>query len=115
MTGDDEFICAGVGVYIKPISVDETKVTALAYAEELEFNDGKAKTKVVLNGDQTAHHTLLYLRGRMENEDYANGGFCIPAPWYDVSFQRMNNPEWQNKFKVSGVYRMVLMETPLYN
>ena len=115
MTGDDEFICAGVCVYIKPISVDKTKVATLAYAEELKFNDGKVKTKVVLNGDQTAHHTLLYLRGRMENEDYANGGFCIPAPWYDVSSQRMNNPEWQNKFKVSGVYRMVLMETPLYN
>ena len=115
MTGEDEFVCAGVGVHIKPISVDQTKVAALAYAEELELKDGKLNTKVVLNGDQTAHHTLLYLRGRMENVDYEKGGFCVPAPWYDVSCQRMNNPEWQKKFKVSGIYRMKLMEIPSYN
>ena len=113
MTGENEFICAGVGAYIKPLSVDKTLRCSIATAEELVCSKTGFKTKVVLNGDQTAHHTMLYLRGRMENEDYESGGFRIPAPWYDVSYQRMHMPQWQSKFKTSGVYGMSLMTIPV--
>lgn len=113
MTGQDEFICVGVGTYIKPVSVDKEQRCSIASAEELVSSKNGFKTKLVLNGDQTAHHTMLYLRGRMENADYELDGCQIPAPWYDVSYQRMHVPEWQNKFKTSGIYRMTLMTIPV--
>ena len=110
----DEFICAGVGAWI---TVDDATGKAatlptIGFAEEVELKDGKWQTRVVLNGDQTYNHRLLYLRGRMPNEPYHENGFDVPAPLTDVSYQRMFRPEWQNRFKVSGIYRIKLYDGP---
>ncbi len=110
----DEFICAGVGAWITvddAIGKAATRPT-IGFAEEVELKDGKWQTRVVLNGDQTYNHRLLYLRGRMPNEPYHENGFDVPAPLTDVSYQRMSRPEWQNRFKVSGIYRIKLYDGP---
>ncbi|MGN0047425.1 MAG: DUF5597 domain-containing protein [Bacteroides sp.] len=107
-TGKDEFLCAGRGAYITLESAHptDTEKPCIGYAEEVERQGEQWITKVVLNGDQTNNHRMLYLRGRMPNADYREGGFDIPAPWTDVSHQRMYWPEWQQRFKVSGIYRI---------
>lgn len=104
----DEYLCAGVGAYItlEPVNPNDKKRPWIGYVEEVALENGDWKTKVVLNGDQTNNHRLLYLRGRMYNPDYKELGFDVPAPWTDVSHQRMYRPEWQQRFKYSGIYRI---------
>ena len=112
-TGKDQFLIAGVGSTITPTSAKPGLECRIGYAEELEWKDGQWHTKVILNGDQTAHHSLLYLRGRMPNAPYKEYGFDIPAPFTDVSSQRMYWPDWQKRFKYSGIYRIKLYTYPL--
>ncbi len=112
-TGKDQFLAAGVGCTITPKSVKPGMECRIGYAEELEWKNGQWHTKVILNGDQTAHHSLLYLRGRMPNASYKEYGFDIPAPFTDVSSQRMYWPDWQKRFKYSGIYRIKLYTYPL--
>ena len=110
----DEYICAGVGAWITVDDATGKSATrpTIGFAEEVELKDGEWQTRVVLNGDQTYNHRLLYLRGRMPNEPYQENGFNVPAPLTDVSYQRMSWPEWQNRFKVSGIYRIKLYDGP---
>ena len=99
-TGPDEFIVAGVGAWI-----DWDENCKIAYCEELK--DGKVIQ--VLNGDETAHHNMLYLRGRLCLEDYTSpDGTVIPAPEYGLSSQRRFRSDAQARFKVSGIYRIKL-------
>ena len=112
-TGKDQFLVAGVGCFIKPKAIKTGMECRIGFAEEIEWKGSKWHTKVILNGDQTAHHSMLYLRGRMPNAPYKSFGFDIPAPYTDVSSQRMHLPEWQNRFKYSGVYKMSLYSYPL--
>ena len=99
-TGPDEFIVAGVGAWI-----DWGENCKIAYCEELK--DGKVIQ--VLNGDETAHHNMLYLRGRLCLEDYTSpDGTVIPAPEYGLSSQRRFRSDAQARFKVSGIYRIKL-------
>ena len=110
----DEYICAGVGAWItiEESNPDSPTRPTIGYAEEVEWKDGDWSTKVVLNGDQTFNNRLLYLRGRMTNEPYREKDFYIPAPWTDVSHQRIFWKEWQNRYKVSGIYRIKLYDGP---
>ena len=99
-TGPDEFIVAGVGAWI-----DWGENCKIAYCEELR--DGQVIQ--VLNGDETAHHNMLYLRGRLCLEDYTSpDGTVIPAPEYGLSSQRRFRSDAQARFKVSGIYRIKL-------
>lgn len=99
-TGEDEYIVAGVGAWIS--FGDDS---GLASVEELR--DGKVWQ--VLNGDETGHHNMLYLRGRLYLEDVdAPDGARIPAPDYGLSYQRRFKPAAQERFKVSGIYRIKL-------
>ena len=111
-TADDEFLVAGTGCYITPRAADGKLECRLGYAEEVERKNGEWHTRLVLNGDQTAHHSMLYVRGRMPNADFDELGFHIPAPWTDVSSQRMYWKDWQNRYKVSGIYRIKLYTYP---
>lgn len=113
-TGDNEFLVAGVGAYITFSSDDPNLVCKVAYAEEVQYEkDGSCTTIFVLNGDETAHHNMLYLRGRMPNEDLDDGVFKVDGPLYRPSYQRMHWALWQNRFKVSGIYRIKLYSYPL--
>ena len=103
---------AGTGCYIIPRPASGKLQCRLGYAEEVEWKNGEWHTRLVLNGDQTAHHSMLYVRGRMSNADYNEQGFHIPAPWTDVSSQRMYWKDWQNRYKVSGIYRIKLYTYP---
>ncbi len=105
-TGDDEFLFAGVGAYVTFSSSDARKKAYMWKTEELEKDGDGWKTKVYMNGDQTNNGQQLYLRGRMPNEEYHEYGFEIPAPWTDVSHQRRFWPEWQKRFKYSGIYKV---------
>ncbi|MBQ8098699.1 MAG: DUF5597 domain-containing protein [Bacteroidaceae bacterium] len=111
---DDEFIVAGVGGYLLPQAVNSDKQECkIAYAEELQLGpDGEWQTIYVLNGDETAHHNMIYLRGRMPLKDYKEYGFNIPAPLYRPSYQRMNNKQWQDPLKFSGIYRFKIYTYP---
>lgn len=94
----DEYIVAGVGAWICFGQAD-----GLASVEELR--DGKVWQ--VLNGDETGHHNMLYLRGRLYQEDYwAPDGTCVPAPMYGLSYQRRFKASAHERFKVSGIYRI---------
>ena len=90
-TAPDEFTIAGVGAWI-----DFGPRVQIAFCEELR--DGKRWQ--VLNGDETGHHNMLYLRGRLN----------IPedGPYYGLSYQRRFRPAYQELFKVSGIYRLKL-------
>ena len=90
-TAPDEFTIAGVGAWI-----DFGPRVQIAFCEELR--DGKRWQ--VLNGDETGHHNMLYLRGRLN----------IPedGPYYGLSYQRRFRPAYQELFKVSGIYRIKL-------
>ncbi len=90
-TAPDEFTVAGVGAWI-----DFGPSERIAFCEELR--DGKRWQ--VLNGDETGHHNMLYLRGRLDLPD--------GAPCYGLSFQRRFRPACQELFKVSGIYRIKL-------
>lgn len=99
-TAPDEYVIAGVGAWI---SFEEG--VCLASVEELR--DGKVWQ--VLNGDETGHHNMLYLRGRLYLEDsIAPDGTVVPAPMYGLSYQRRFKPAAHNRFKVSGIYRIKL-------
>ncbi len=111
-TAKDEFIVAGVGAFLNIHSLQKSRVCRLAYAEELKFEGNTPQTLLVLNGDETAHHSMLYLRGRMPNADYKEYGFDIPAPWTDVSSFRIYVEDWQKRYKVSGIYRIKVYSYP---
>jgi len=98
-TAPDEFIFAGVGAWLKFASDEENMNAAVGYAEEIEFNNGESRTLYVMNGDETQSHNLIYMRGRLPGS-------------FRPSSQRMNRTEWQNKFKVSGIYRVKLYSYP---
>lgn len=103
-TASNEYIVAGVGAWI-----DFGPVVKLASCEELR--DGIVWQ--VLNGDETAHHNMLYLRGRLYQDDYmAPDGTRIPAPMYGLSYQRRFKPAAHELFKVSGIYRIKLFFGP---
>lgn len=96
-TAPDEYIIAGVGAWID---------IKLASCEEIR--DGKVWQ--VLNGDETGHHNMLYLRGRLYQEDFtAPDGTVIPAPMYGLSYQRRFKAAAHERFKVSGIYRVRIM------
>lgn len=111
-TGRDEFLVAGVGGYITFSSPKKGMVCKIAYAEEVERSENGWTPIFVLNGDETAHHNMLYLRGRMPLPDYRKEGIEVDAPLYRPSFQRMDNPKWQDRYKVSGIYRIKLYTYP---
>lgn len=97
-TAPDEYIIAGVGAWISFSG-------HLASCEELR--DGKVWQ--VLNGDETGHHNMLYLRGRLYQDDFtAPDGTIIPAPMYGLSYQRRFKKAAHERFKVSGIYRIKL-------
>lgn len=99
-TGTDEYVIAGVGAWI---SFGEG--SRLASVEELR--DGKVWQ--VLNGDETGHHSMLYLRGRLYlPESDAPDGTSVPVPLYGLSYQRRFKPAAHERFKVSGIYRISL-------
>ena len=103
-TGTDEFLVAGTGAWIDFRNEGST-FCKLACCEELR--DGKVWQ--VLNGDETAHHNMLYLRGRLYQNDYdAPDGTQIPAPMYGLSYQRRFKAAAHERFKVSGIYRIKL-------
>ena len=96
-TGENEYIIAGVGAWID---------IQLASCEELR--DGKVWQ--VLNGDETGHHNMLYLRGRLYQEGFtAPDGTLIPVPMYGLSYQRRFKDAAHDRFKVSGIYRIRLL------
>lgn len=111
-TAKDEFLVAGVGGYITFQSKKEGEVCKIAYAEEVEKGENGWEPVFVLNGDETAHHNMLYLRGRMPLPDYNKDGIEVDAPLYRPSYQRKDNPLWQNRYKVSGIYRIKLYTYP---
>lgn len=99
-TAKDEFVVAGVGAWI---SLGGNY--GLASVEELR--DGNVWQ--VLNGDETGHHNMLYLRGRLFLDDYvAPDGTVVSAPMYGLSYQRRFHKAAQERFKVSGIYRIKL-------
>lgn len=110
-TDKDEFIVAGVGSYITFTS-KKGEICKIGYAEEIERNGNKWETLFVLNGDETAHHNMLYLRGRMPNPDFEFDNIKIPGPIYRSSYQRMHREECLKRFKVSGIYRIKLFTYP---
>ena len=113
-TGANEFLVAGVGAFFSFESMKDNTVCKLSYAEEVEFDeDGNCTTLFVLNGDETSHHNRFYLRGRMPNPDFENGEFKLSGPLYRPSFQRKDKPEWQERYKVSGIYKIRLYSYPL--
>lgn len=97
-TAQDEYIIAGVGAWI-------TFSGQLAFCKELR--DGKVWQ--VLNGDETGHHTMLYLRGRLYQDDFvAPDGTVIPAPMFGLPYQRRFKKIAHERFKVSGIYHIKL-------
>lgn len=99
-TGENEYLVAGVGAWI-----DLANGRSIASVEELR--DGKVWQ--VLNGDETGHHNMLYLRGRLYQEDFAApDGTLIPAPMYGLSYQRRFKNAAHQRFKISGIYRIKL-------
>lgn len=102
-TGEDEFIVSGVGAWID--FHHGADICKLAYCEELE----NGKVYQVINGDETGHHNMLYLRGRLYLNDFeAHDGTTIPAPMYRLSHQRRFMESAHKRFKVSGIYRIKL-------
>lgn len=102
-TGDNEFIVAGVGAWIS-FSGGEG-IAKLDWCEEIR--DGKVWQ--VINGDETGHHNMLYLRGRLFLDDFTSpDGSVVPAPMYSLSHQRRFLKGAHNRFKVSGIYRIRL-------
>lgn len=103
-TADDEFIVLGVGAWID-FSAQGASNCKLASCEE--FYSGEVWQ--VLNGDETGHHNMLYLRGRLYLKDSeAPDGTIIEAPMYGLSYQRRFIKRSQQRFKVSGIYRIKL-------
>ena len=101
-TGEDEFTVAGVGAWI-----DFGEGVKMAYCEEIR--DGGVWQ--VLNGDETAHHNMLYLRGRLYQEAAVMPGdeyVEVPAPMYGLSYQRRFLKSSHLSFKTSGIYRIKL-------
>ena len=109
---DNEFIVAGVGCYIEFATRNTEETCKVAYAEEVTWKDNKWSTLFVLNGDETGHHNMLYLRGRMPNPDISYEGKNVPGPLFRPSYQRMHVSAWQNRYKVSGIYRIKLYTYP---
>ena len=102
-TGEDEFIVAGVGAWID--FRHGSDYCKLASCEELE----NGKVYQVINGDETGHHNMLYLRGRLFLNDYESpDGSVVPAPMYRLSHQRRFFESAHKRFKVSGIYRIKL-------
>lgn len=99
-TGENEYLVAGVGAWI-----DLARGRSIASVKELRGG----KVWQVLNGDETGHHNMLYLRGRLYQEDCtAPDGTLIPAPMYGLSYQRRFKSAAHQRFKVSGIYRIEL-------
>lgn len=111
-TGDNEFIAAGVGAYIEVGSKDKRQTVKYGMVEEIENKDGAWNRLFVLNGDETNHNNMLYLRGRMPLCDTTVLGKKIEGPLYRPSFQRMHNTAWTSRFKYSGIYRFSLYSYP---
>lgn len=107
-TAPDEYLVAGVGAWIT-FSGIPGQVVKMAWCEELRGGE----IWQVLNGDETAHHNMLYLRGRLYHDDYtAPDGVVNPAPAYDLSYQRRFRKDAQVRFKTSGIYRLRLYSYP---
>ena len=104
-TGENEFIAAGVGAWVSFRTGGDRKC-CLASCEELYGGE----VVQVLNGDETAHDNLLFLRGRLYQQDaVAPDGETIPAALYGLSSQRRFRKDAQARFKVSGIYRIKLL------
>lgn len=107
-TGKDEFVVAGVGAWID-FSSSPGEVCKIAVCEELTGG----KVSQILNGDETGHHNMLYLRGRLHLDDYtAPDGVVNPAPDYGLSYQRRFWSSTYERFKTSGIYRIKLYSYP---
>ena len=99
---------AGVGAWIDFSSIpgEECKISV---CEELT----EGKVSQILNGDETGHHNMLYLRGRLHLGNYtAPDGVVNPAPDYGLSYQRRFWSSTYERFKTSGIYRVKLYSYP---
>ena len=113
-TAENEFLVAGTGAVFTFSSKKPDTVCKLSYAEEIEFDpEGRCNTLFVLNGDETSHHNLFYLRGRTPNIDFDNGEFKVDGPLYRPSYGRKDREDCLARYKVSGIYKIRLYSYPL--
>ncbi|MBQ9547998.1 MAG: DUF5597 domain-containing protein [Bacteroidales bacterium] len=109
-TGEDEFLVAGLGAWIDWERPDGRQCK-LAWCEEIR--DGAVWQ--VLNGDETGHGNMLYLRGRLwQQDETAPDGTPVPAARYGLSHQRRFLALAHNRFKTTGIYRIRLYSYPAH-
>lgn len=105
-TAPDEFIVAGLGAHIKITSRDNKVLTQYAHVWEGRLDGTQWITTCWLNGDQTGHHSSLYLRGRSNYSDKVSpkAGEIFPMP--NPAVWESAKQEVLERIKAPGVYKV---------
>ena len=108
----DEFIVAGLGAHIRINSLVENVSTQYADVLEGHFDGLDWTTDCRLNGDQTGHHSSLYLRGRsnFSDKEFPQKDEIFPLP--NPAVWEANKPEVLERIKAPGVYKVKVYTYP---
>lgn len=105
-TAADEFIIAGLGAHIKITPLDDRTLTQYAHVWEGHLKGTEWVTDCWLNGDQTGHHSSLYLRGRSNFSDDVIPKNDEIFPMTNPAVWESANPEVLKRTKAPGVYNV---------
>lgn len=111
-TSSDEFVVAGLGAHVKISSLTEGVSTQYARVWEGHLDGTDWVTDCWLNGDQTGHHSSLYLRGRSNFSDTVAPKEGEIFPMANPAVWESNKPEVIERIKAPGVYKVQVYTYP---
>lgn len=100
-TDDDAFIIAGFGATVHVKSLEEGLIARFTHVNDGHLEKGEWKADGLLNGDQTDHNRVLYLRGRMIYPSHAG----IPAPSPNVAVSEKALQKVLGRKRIPGIYK----------
>lgn len=111
-TSSDEFIVAGLGAHIKFSSLTKGVSTQYAHVWDGHLDGIDWITDCWLNGDQTGHHSSLYLRGRSNFSDKVLPKNNEIFPMTNPAVWESNKPEVLERIKAPGIYKVKVYTYP---
>lgn len=111
-TSLDEFIVAGLGAHVKINSLTKGVVTRYARVWEGHLDGINWVTDCWLNGDQTGHHSSVYLRGRSNFSDKVLPKDDETFPMTNPAVWESTKPEVLERIKAPGVYKIKVYTYP---
>jgi hypothetical protein len=108
-TGTDEFLVAGINLKVSFFSNQSSQKIHIGQVLEGGYNNGKWNTYRYLNGDETWHNAMLFVRGRNYAVSQLTGKKTIKQVLAPIAVLNQNletNLQQQQQVASPGVYKV---------